>query len=141
MQKRQHWMRVLAQAGDSLKELERDLKAREYSVIRQPEAGMVMAKGAAGGNGQPFNLGEVVVTRCVVKMADGALGYSYLLGRDLLNAELAALVDGLLQGVEGDYWFEKVISPLEQEQEQRRNQREQEIAGSKVQFFTMVRGE
>lgn len=139
--KRQHWIQVLARAGEDLKDFEQDLAHFDYRFIRAPETGMVMARGAAGGNGQHFNLGEVAVTRCVVRMADGVLGHSYVLGRSVLSAKLAALIDALLQGAESEQWFEKIIRPLEQKQRQQRLQREQMVAGSKVQFFTMVRGE
>lgn len=141
MAKRQEWMRVLARAGQELLQFEAELAPYEYRYIRKPETGMVMARGAMGGRGQAFNVGEVTVTRCVVRMADGAMGYSYVLGRSVRQAELAAVVDGLLQGTEADFWFEKIIMPLLQGQQQRRQRREQEVAGSKVNFFTMVRGD
>lgn len=139
--KRQKWMQVLARAGKDLQQFEAELEPYEYSYIRIPEAGMVMARGAAGGTGQAFNVGEVTVTRCVVRLADGAMGYSYVLGRNLRHAELAAVVDGLLQGSESEQWFEKIIVPLASAQQQGRTVREQEVAGSKVSFFTMVRGD
>lgn len=139
--RRQRWMQVLARAGQDLLQFEAELASYEYSYIRKPETGMVMARGAMGGRGQAFNVGEVTVTRCVVRMADGAMGYSYVLGRSIRQAELAAVVDGLLQGAEAQKWFEKIIMPLQQSQQQKRQQREQEVAGSKVNFFTMVRGD
>lgn len=139
--KRQKWMQVLARAGHDLQQFEAELAPYEYRYIRSPETGMVMARGAAGGTGQAFNVGEVTVTRCVVRLADGAMGYSYVLGRNLRHAELAAVVDGLLQGAAAEHWFEKIIVPLERIQQQRRTARAQEVVGSKVNFFTMVRGD
>ena len=139
--KRQQWMQVLARAGDDLQQFEKVLKPFEYSYIRSPETGMVMARGQAGGTGQAFNLGEVAITRCVVLLTDGAIGYSYVLGRCLRNAELAAVVDGLLQGEDCDDWFERIIQPLQEQQLLRIAARNGEIMGSKVDFFTMVRGD
>lgn len=141
MTKRQEWMQVLAHAGNDLQQFEKELMPFSYSYIRTPETGMVMARGQAGGTGQEFNLGEVSVTRCVVLLADGAIGYSYVLGRNIRNAELAAVVDGLLQGDSGEEWFEKIIQPLQDRQRESRAYRESEITGSKVNFFTMVRGD
>lgn len=139
--KRQEWMQILAHAGDDLQQFEKVLKPFEYSYIRTPETGMVMARGQAGGTGQVFNLGEVSVTRCVVLLADGAIGYSYVLGRSSRHAELAAVVDGLLQGEGCDEWFDRIIQPLQEQQLLRRAVRNSEITGSKVNFFTMVRGD
>ncbi len=138
---RQEWMRILAHAGDNLQQFEAALNSLDYSYIRAPETGMVMARGRAGGTGQAFNVGEVAVTRCVVLLAGGTTGYSYVLGRSLRNAELAAVVDGLLQGEDAKIWFERVIKPLQEQQDQRKAQRSSEVAGSKVDFFTMVRGD
>lgn len=139
--RRQEWMQILARAGDDLLQYQSQIDGLQYEYIRPPEAGMVMVRGRAGGTGQAFNVGEVTVSRCVVRLADGNMGYSYVLGRSLRQAELAAVVDGLLQSESGDQWFEQIIRPLQQTQQVKRQQREQEVAGSKVNFFTMVRGD
>lgn len=142
MTQRQEWMQVLAHAGDDLQQFEEQLAAFEYRYIRIPETGMVMARGRTGGTGQAFNVGEVTVTRCVVRLDDdGTTGYSYVLGRSQRNASIAALVNALLQGANSQQWMQTIIRPLQQAQQQRRTQRESEVAGSKVNFFTMVRGE
>ena len=47
-----------------------------------------------GGTGNRFNVADVTITRCVVKLENGALGYSYLSGRNKAHAELAAVIDG-----------------------------------------------
>ena len=102
---------------------------------------MVMVRARMGGTGQAFNAGEMTVTRCVVRLDDGQLGYSYLAGRDKKAALLAALADAHLQGAESSYWHGQVIQPLQAQQEQLRAKREEEIAASRVNFFTMVRGD
>jgi alpha-D-ribose 1-methylphosphonate 5-triphosphate synthase subunit PhnG len=52
-----------------------------FEELRPPQTGLVMLRGRIGGSGSAFNLGEATVTRAVVKLQSGAVGYSYLLGR------------------------------------------------------------
>jgi alpha-D-ribose 1-methylphosphonate 5-triphosphate synthase subunit PhnG len=54
---------------------------------------------------------------------------------------LAALADAHLQGTQQRRWLEEVITPLANAQAQRRAQKEAETAATKVEFFTLVRGE
>lgn len=89
-----------------------------------------------------FNLGEMTVTRCSVSLADGVVGHAYVGGRRRRHAELAALLDALLQqpgrreALESD-----VIAPLGRAQAARRRAVTARSAPTRVQFFTMVRGE
>jgi alpha-D-ribose 1-methylphosphonate 5-triphosphate synthase subunit PhnG len=139
---RQHWIGVLACAGRSeLQPFEDALRDIEYQLIRAPEIGMTLVRGRMGGNGAPFNVGEMSVTRCVVRLADGRTGYSYLAGRDKAHAELAALADAHLQGTQQRHWLTEMITPLATAQAKRRAQKEAETAATKVEFFTLVRGE
>ena len=104
---RQHWIGVLARARRSeLQPHEAALRDIEYQLIRAPEIGMTLVRGRMGGNGAPFNVGEMSVTRCVVRLADGRTGYSYLAGRDKVHAELAALADAHLQGAQQRHWLD-----------------------------------
>ena len=41
-----------------------------FEWIRPPEIGSIMVQGRAGGTGDPFNLGEVSVTRCTLKVGE-----------------------------------------------------------------------
>src|SRR5262249_34439622 len=66
-------------------------------IVRQPDVGLIMLRGRMGGDGAPFNAGEATMTRAVVRLASGELGFSYLLGRSLERARLAAIVDALGQ--------------------------------------------
>lgn len=139
---RQHWIGVLANARrDELQPHEAALRDIEYQLIRAPEIGMTLVRGRMGGTGAPFNLGEMSVTRCVVRLADGRTGYSYLGGRDKAHAELAALADAHLQGTQQRHWLDALITPLAQAQAERRMQKEADTAATKVEFFTLVRGE
>ena len=141
---RQAWLAVLSRA--TLAQLERlapsaDTLPRLHQV-RPPEIGMVMLRGRVGGTGNPFNLGEASVVRCAVRLGDGPLGVSYALGRNKRRAELAALIDALLQDpAQHDDVHQTVIAPLAQTQAQARDAKQRAAAGSKVEFFTLVRGE
>jgi len=141
---RQDAMRTLA--GARRDELETTLTQSglgcDYVIVRAPEIGLVMVRGRIGGDGQAFNAGEATVTRAVVRLADGTLGYSYLLGRDARQAELAALVDALWQqphvrsAVERD-----VLAPIRARIEADEQARRAKVAATRVEFFTMQRGE
>jgi len=138
------WLAVLARA--TLTELERMLPAAgelpDLKPVRAPEIGMVMLRGRVGGTGNPFNLGEASVVRCAVRLGDGPLGVSYALGRDKRRAELAALFDALLQDPQHhDDLQRDLIAPLALTQAQARERKQRDVAGSKVEFFTFVRGE
>lgn len=138
---RQQWMGVLARAGHRLSDYSDELRRVEHRFIRPAETGMVMVRGRMGGSGAPFNLGEMTVTRCVVQLADGRHGHSYVAGRNKTQAELAALADAHLQGERQAHWLANLVEPLRQEQEAQRAARETESAATKVDFVTLVRGE
>lgn len=101
---------------------------------------MVMLRGRIGGTGNPFNLGEASVVRCAVRVGDGPLGVSYTLGRDKRRAEVAALCDALLQDpLHHDHLQQTLVLPLAQSQA--KAHAHDQVAQSKVEFFTLVRGE
>jgi alpha-D-ribose 1-methylphosphonate 5-triphosphate synthase subunit PhnG len=109
-----------------------------YSRLRGPESGLVMVRGRAGGNGAPFNLGEMTVTRCTVRTADGLTGHAYVTGREMRQAELAAVFDALLQDPARHAVLQAtVIAPLEQAQMDRRAEIAAKAAATKVNFFAM----
>jgi alpha-D-ribose 1-methylphosphonate 5-triphosphate synthase subunit PhnG len=112
-----------------------------YQVLRQPEIGTVMVRGRAGGTGAPFNLGEVTVSRASVRLASGAVGHGYVQGRDKVAAEWAAIVDALMQGPGADDIRRKVLDPIAAELSTVADQRAAKAAATKVEFFTLVRGE
>lgn len=141
LQRRQAWMKVLACAGQHLSDYNEDLRRVEHRFIRPAETGMVMVRGRMGSDGAPFNLGEMTVTRCVVQLADGRHGHSYVAGRSKRQAELAALADAQLQGDGQAHWVRHLIEPLRQMQAAQRAAKEAESAATKVDFVTMVRGE
>ncbi len=139
---RQRWIGILTRARfEELSPHQGALCDTEYQMIRAPEIGMTLVRGRMGGTGAAFNVGEMSVTRCVVRLADGRTGYSYLAGRDKRHAELAALADAHLQGARQAWWLDELIEPLAQAQAARRAQQDAETAATKVEFFTLVRGE
>ena len=69
----------------------------DFEILRRPEIGLMMVRGRIGGGGPPFNLGEVTVTRCVVRMESGEVGYGNVMGRDAKRAEFVARFDALAQ--------------------------------------------
>ena len=95
-----------------------------------------------GGTGSPFNLGEVTVTRCVIRLATGETGSAYSLGRDKKKALQSALVDALWQKSETRAQVEReVIAPLAAAQKAVDETVMEETEATKVNFFTMVRGD
>lgn len=140
-QTRQRWMGVLARAGQALRPFQAALKGTEYRLIRAPEIGMILVRGRMGGTGEAFNFGEMSVTRCVVRLADGRTGYSYVAGRDKAHAELAALADAHLQGAQQQHWLSALIEPLAAAQRACRAATAAATATTQVEFFTLVRGE
>jgi alpha-D-ribose 1-methylphosphonate 5-triphosphate synthase subunit PhnG len=133
-------MSILARAqADSIATLLADCGALPgYSILRGPEGGLVMVRGRAGGGGSAFNLGEMTVTRCSILTGTGQVGHAYVAGRDGRQAELAALVDALMQDDDRRAIIEeRLITPLHAMQADRRNNRARKAAATKVEFFAM----
>ncbi|WP_029582160.1 phosphonate C-P lyase system protein PhnG [Bradyrhizobium sp. URHD0069] len=113
-----------------------------YENLREPENGLVMVRGRIGGDGAPFNLGEATVSRAAVRLATGEVGFGYTLGRDGQKARLIALCDALLQSNEfADTVEATVLTPLRAAMLSRGNQKAAEAAATRVDFYTLVRGE
>lgn len=108
--------------------------------VRGPETGLVMVRGRTGGGGSPFNLGEATVTRATVRLSTGEIGHSYALGRDGEKAVVAATLDALWQTGARQRVMDAVVA-LEQAALDADEQRRAETAATRVNFFTMVRGE
>ncbi|MEM8612500.1 MAG: phosphonate C-P lyase system protein PhnG [Cyanobacteria bacterium P01_H01_bin.105] len=113
----------------------------KYRFLRSPEIGLTMVRGRAEGTGEPFNLGEMTMTRCVVQV-EKLTGFGYVAGRSKRHAELAALCDGLLQHSDWqDRVYAQVIIPLQQASQTKLNNAAAEVESTRVSFFTMRRGE
>jgi alpha-D-ribose 1-methylphosphonate 5-triphosphate synthase subunit PhnG len=110
--------------------------------LREPESGLVMLRGRIGGDGAPFNLGEATVSRAAVRLVTGEVGFGYTLGRDRHKARLIALCDALIQSVDhADTIEAQVLAPLRARMISERNRRAAETAATRVDFYTLVRGE
>jgi alpha-D-ribose 1-methylphosphonate 5-triphosphate synthase subunit PhnG len=113
-----------------------------HEDIRLPENGLVMLRGRIGGDGAPFNLGEAAVSRAAVKLATGEAGIGYVLGRDQAKAKLIALCDALVQSQGHREAIERaVLAPIRTRLKAERETQERQTAATKVEFFTLVRGE
>ena len=110
--------------------------------MRRPETGLVMLRGRVAGQGARFNLGEATVTRASVRLASGEIGASYVLGRDAERARLAALIDALWQREDFRVAVEThILTPSRSRQSAERKAKAERTAATKVDFFTLVRGE
>lgn len=112
----------------------------QVQVIRGPETGLIMLRGRTGGGGAPFNMGEATVSRASVRIDSGEVGHGYCLGRDADKARLIAIIDALFQREPQNIEF-AILRPLRDIAYAADKQRREETAATKVDFFTMVRGE
>jgi alpha-D-ribose 1-methylphosphonate 5-triphosphate synthase subunit PhnG len=144
---RAHWISVLARApGAVLAEavsayIQQHGSLPSYVWLRRPEIGLAMVRARTGGSGQQFNLGEMSVTRCALRLSSGQMGVAYVAGRAAQHAEWAALFDALLQSDTAAQVEQFVLRPIEQAIAARRAVTEARAEATKVDFRTMVRGE
>jgi alpha-D-ribose 1-methylphosphonate 5-triphosphate synthase subunit PhnG len=141
---RKELMRVCADATEAEMEAALapfgDLAAADD--IRPPQTGLVMLRGRIGGNGPPFNIGEATVTRAAVRLAGGEMGFAYLLGRSHRRARLAAVLDALGQHEDRRQQLQRLlVEPVTARRNAERATQRAEVAATRVDFFTLVRGE
>lgn len=149
---RAQWMATLARAPLDL--LEPALGAHAQCTphwLRPPETGLVMVQGRAGGTGERFNVGEVTVTRCALRLGGtsstndtagtaSAVGVAYVLGRSHRHAQLAAVADALLQDPEQQALLNtQLLVPVRRHLALQRARRHARAQSSKVEFFTVAR--
>jgi alpha-D-ribose 1-methylphosphonate 5-triphosphate synthase subunit PhnG len=133
-------MAILARA--SMQELAEKLvelpALPEAEMLRAPETGLVMVRGRAGGDGDAFNLGEMTVTRCALRLG-AHVGHAYIAGRDHAKARLAALLDAALQdSALHQACMQAVVEPLATAQQEARAAEARKAAATRVDFFTMA---
>ena len=143
LRERQAWLGLMSAAKpDRLAELwEGSGMTPDYTMLRQPETGAVMVRGRAGGKGDAFNLGEMTVTRASLKLADGSIGHGWCQGRSRRQATIIALIDAMMQTSEAARIDSMILAPLRAAKSERRAARAERAAATKVDFFTMARGE
>lgn len=111
-------------------------------TVRGPETGLVMVRGRIGGGGAPFNLGEVTVTRATIRLGSGAVGHAQSLGTDREKARLVAIFDALWQEPATQRFVEQtLLEPIAARVSDADRRKADETAATRVDFFTMVRGD
>jgi len=140
---RRAWMGLMARApaGRIAALLDATTPRPRFAWLRAPEYGSVMVRGRIGATAGPFNIGEMTVTRCALRLETGEEGHAYLQGRRREDAEAAALVDALMHTDSAGDLRANVLTVLCSETEARRTTRAAKAAATKVDFFTMMRGE
>ena len=140
---RKAWMSLLAKvSATELSQLWEGLGlSPSYAILRAPEIGSVMVRGRAGAVGASFNLGEVTVTRCSLRLESGADGHAYVQGRNKDKALQAAMIDALMQTDVAQAVQDNILTPLRQGFDTAKATRAAKAAATKVDFFTIARGE
>lgn len=143
IEKRKSWMSLLATSNQSdLLNLWEQKKIRvNYIWLRTPEIGTIMAQGRMGVTGDKFNIGEVTITRCSLKLNCGTIGHSYVQGRSKKKAEISALCDALMQTKMSKEINKNIIIPLGKIKKDNKDKILSKAEATKVDFFTLVRGE
>lgn len=140
---RPEWMALLSRAPLPL--LEQALASQAGAPLqwlRQPETGLYMVQGRAGGTGERFNLGELTVTRCALRVGDegSAVGVAYVMGRNHRQAQLAAVADALLQDpAQHECIDNAVLQPVRQHLALQQALRTARAQSTRVDFFTVAR--
>ena len=141
---RRRWLSVLAKSPAAVleKAWQEEGGGVEFRRLRGPEIGLCLVRARTGGSGMRFNLGEMTIVRCSVRLASGEIGHGYVGGRSGRHAQLVALFDALLQRPEQEPGkLASLIDNLEAAQQDRRRALAAKVAPSRVEFFTIVRGE
>lgn len=140
---RRRMMEALAKAEQS--QLEQAWAGLEpkpaFTAVRGPETGLVMIRGRIGGGGAPFNLGEATVSRATIRLETGEIGFGQTLGLAPRRAELAAVFDALAQRDENSALVAELVASIERAVAERDAEHLRRTAATRVDFFTMVRGE
>lgn len=124
---------------DHFDSLTKDFVTTPLDMVRAPETGLVMLRGRMGSTGAAFNLGEATVTRCSVRLAHGTEGHAYIMGRNAEHARRAALCDALYQ--DEPTRLATVMQSIAALLYKGRQETATKVAATKVDFFTMVRGD
>ena len=115
---RQRWMRVLAHSQPAALSARMSALnlAPDYDTLRAPEIGLVQIQARMGGTGERFFAGDATLTRAAIRLNSGTLPHFQTL-------------------------METLIAPLEADRAARIAARQAEVNTSRVDFFTLVRGD
>ena len=138
---RQHWIKLLARAPEHMLESALALvPAQSHVWLRRPESGLFMVQGRVGGTGNRFNVGEMTVTRCALRLSCGTAGVAYIQGRSHRRAEMAALADALLQTEQYRPLIETaLLEPVNGYLNEKTQTRARKAQSTRVDFFTVAR--
>jgi alpha-D-ribose 1-methylphosphonate 5-triphosphate synthase subunit PhnG len=143
---RAHWIALLSRAPVALMESALASHAASAPVwLRRPETGLMMVQGRAGATGERFNLGEVTVTRCALRLEGTPspaphVGVAYVLGRSHKQARLAAIADALLQDpAQHQRIHGELLAPVRQHLATLHAEKHARAQSTKVEFFTVAR--
>jgi alpha-D-ribose 1-methylphosphonate 5-triphosphate synthase subunit PhnG len=145
-QSRANWIALLARAPLGM--MESALAGHDAGTLqwlRRPETGLLMVQGRAGATGERFNLGEVTVTRCALRLGDvhsqvPHVGVAYVLGRSHKQARLAAIADALLQDpVQSNAIHVRLLEPVRKHLAALQAAKHTRTQSTKVEFFTVAR--
>jgi alpha-D-ribose 1-methylphosphonate 5-triphosphate synthase subunit PhnG len=137
---RREWMGILSRAPlEMLERWRAGANPPAHRWLRRPETGLVMVRGRAGGTGEQFNLGEMTVTRCALRLESGESGVAYVQGRSHRKAELAAVADALLQSAAFKTVLEDLIGPVRARLQSDAEAMQRKAQATRVEFFTLAR--
>ncbi|WP_435186785.1 phosphonate C-P lyase system protein PhnG [Halobellus sp. EA9] len=109
----------------------------ELSIRQEPTVQLVMQRAVEPVEGQPFNLGEVVVTVAEV-LVDGAKGFAMVPGKDERGALSGAVVDAaVVADHERRPEIEAALREAAEEQDARRAREWAHTQETGVEFTTM----
>ena len=137
---RREWMGILSRAPlEMLERWHASGNPPAHRWLRRPETGLVMVRGRAGGSGEQFNLGEMTVTRCALRLESGESGVAYIQGRSHRKAELAALADALLQSGRREMVLNGLLLPVKARLASDAEAMQRKAQATRVEFFTLAR--
>ena len=143
MYDRKAWLSLMATCDkERISSLWQDSQINvDFGLIRDAEVGAVMVKARQGCTGDAFHFSEMSLTRCSVRLASGEIGHGYHQGRSKQAAKIVALCDALAQTEAYSEIEKKIFNPLNEARQKRRETLRKKAAATKVDFFTLVRGE
>lgn len=113
------------------------LQAAEIKVIQEPAASLVMMRALESVQGYPFNLGEVLITECVVEV-NGVPGRGFALGDEPERALCLALFDAATRG--NHPLTARIMAVLREEEDKIRRRERAEfslVSRTRVEFEVM----
>ncbi|MDR2350926.1 MAG: phosphonate C-P lyase system protein PhnG [Deltaproteobacteria bacterium] len=120
--------------------LEKFPKFSEPVILRAPETGLVMVRGRTGGDGDAFCLGEALVSRAAVSI-DGIVGFGMVLRSNSNHALNCAVLDALGRHPDSRERVREELARLSAKREEKIKMEEDRVKETRVEFFTMVRGD